>query len=106
MLKQGIETECKAMLNDSNLICLFGLSIGETDKIWWEHIGNQLNKNCKIIYFIKEEEDVDERYLGQIERKYTKYLLERMNLNPDEYEKYKDQIFIAHNTEIFDIELN
>lgn len=29
-----------------------------------------------------------------------------MNLNPDEYEKYKDQIFIAHNTEIFDIELN
>ncbi|WP_321437696.1 AbiH family protein [uncultured Bacteroides sp.] len=67
MLKQGIETECKAMLNNSNLICLFGLSIGETDKIWWEHIGNQLNKDCKIIYFVKEEEDVDERYLGQIE---------------------------------------
>ena len=44
------------LISNSNVICLFGVSIGLTDKLWWEKIANRLNSNNAtrsiIFYFI------------------------------------------------------
>ena len=40
------------MINSSNIICLFGVSIGETDTRWWKHICEWLkNTNHRLVVF-------------------------------------------------------
>lgn len=42
----------KAIINASNIICLFGVSIGETDTRWWKHICEWLkNTNHRLVIF-------------------------------------------------------
>lgn len=42
----------KSMINSSNIICLFGVSIGETDTRWWKHICEWLkNTNHRLVVF-------------------------------------------------------
>lgn len=104
MLKENIENSCKNILDNSNLICLFGLSIGDTDKIWWEYIGKQIKRDlCIVIFFVKENKTPLSYYKGRIERKYREFLLSKMNLDSDNHENYKEKIFIAHNTDMFNI---
>lgn len=53
----GIERRCKNIISDANLICIFGMSFGETDKLWWDSIRNRLNANTNtrvVIYEYKE----------------------------------------------------
>lgn len=47
----------KEYINNSNLICLFGTSLGATDNMWWKTIGNHLQQSsCQIIRFIHTDE--------------------------------------------------
>ena len=38
-----------ATIKNSNIICVFGASIGDTDKTWWKEIGDWLNGKDKIL---------------------------------------------------------
>ncbi|MDW5290917.1 AbiH family protein, partial [Formosa sp. PL04] len=49
--RHTLEEKCKKWISSSQLICLFGSSIGETDKLWWELIGEKLKSNSKLIIF-------------------------------------------------------
>lgn len=41
-----------SIINNSNIICVFGLSLGETDKTWWKIIGEWLKKgNNQLVIF-------------------------------------------------------
>lgn len=40
-LKELIDQECIDIINESHIIILFGLSLGDTDKFWWETIGKK-----------------------------------------------------------------
>jgi hypothetical protein len=42
--RSGIDTQCIYLLQKANLICIFGSSIGNTDKMWWKILGERLNK--------------------------------------------------------------
>lgn len=47
------------MIYDSFIICIFGMSIGNTDKMWWEKIIDWLkvNGDNKLIIFVKGFEE-------------------------------------------------
>ena len=48
----GLMNEAKTIIDSSDLICVFGSSMGITDLTWWRMIGDRLyNSNCKMIYF-------------------------------------------------------
>ncbi len=48
----------KKLIDDSQIICIFGMSFGETDRTWWDHIKNWLTKGKlnQLILYIHEPE--------------------------------------------------
>lgn len=42
--------EAMSILRDSDVICIFGMSIGETDQRWWKEIGKWLLEKGKKLY--------------------------------------------------------
>lgn len=106
--KHLIDQDCKELINKSNLICLFGLSLGDTDKIWWEFIGERLKSNeCRLIIFSKGDEikPIHNWKKGSMERKIKQYFLSKTNLTTEEVEEVESRIYVGYNTGIFNIKL-
>ncbi|MCD7939274.1 MAG: bacteriophage abortive infection AbiH family protein [Bacteroides intestinalis] len=104
MLKGLIDSQCENIIRSSNLICLFGLSLGDTDNIWWELIGKQLKRaDFRIIYFVKGSEISRRRFhlIGDKEVELKEYLLSKSGLTAEEKSSALDKIFIGYNTKIF-----
>lgn len=104
--KYTVDDICKKQIEIANLICVFGSSLGETDKIWWELIGKQLvSRNCKLIIF-ERGENISKRYVHKGDRRVQevkKIFLEKTNLTEDEKELIGQNIFIGINTEMFNL---
>lgn len=48
-----VDNQCKELIANAHLICLYGISVGLTDKTWWQAIGKRIanNKNVCVVYF-------------------------------------------------------
>lgn len=105
ILKHNIDDRCKKLIASANLICIFGCSIGDTDKLWWELIGNQLKRQSLLIIFEKGEDIIPRRrhLSGRKERKIKEMFLSKTNLNEDEKVNLIDNIFVGINSNIFDL---
>lgn len=101
--KHTVDDRCKNLISNSNLICIFGSSIGDTDKMWWQQVGEQLKKDCKLVIFEKGE--IVSRRRPQkrliVERKIKKIFLEKTNLNDKEKEAAKNNIYVGVNSNMF-----
>lgn len=57
-----VDTRCVELIRNARVICIFGMSIGETDTTWWKEIGNRLMKDTgvRVLYypFINDIADV------------------------------------------------
>lgn len=42
----------KTLIENSTIICIYGMSLGETDKTWWEEIGEWIERDKKRRLFI------------------------------------------------------
>lgn len=104
--KHLVDEWCKNRINEANLICIFGSSIGETDKIWWQLIGNRLKGDCHLIIFEKGEKIPPRRLQkGKIaERKKKDYFLNLTSLKESEKKVIEDKIIVGINTKLFDKE--
>jgi len=100
-----IDNLFKNKILDADLICLFGISIGDTDNIWWKIIGDKLkSRNIPIIIFTKGKESISERigYKNNREkRKVQNKFLKKTKLSKEEIEKVKTNIFVATDTLMF-----
>jgi hypothetical protein len=107
-LKHTIDINCKSLISSANLICIFGSSIGDTDKCWWELIGERIKKNGKLIIFTKGEE-INKRtkhITARVERDMKDLFLNKTKLSPEEKELAKKNIYIGVNTDMFnDLEI-
>ncbi len=101
--------EARDLINRSMIICVFGMSIGQTDKMWWQCICEWLQKNRErrlIVYYKRDEMG---GIVTQIEF-FTKKdeILKRLksNISVDNvvWNNIKEQIYIGSN-EIFKFNL-
>ena len=55
--------KCFAVINNSDIVCLYGCSLGETDNHWWEHIAEWLkaNKDHLLIIYYHKHGDFDKK---------------------------------------------
>jgi len=103
-LKHTIDDLCKRQISSANLICIFGSSIGDTDKIWWELIGERLKEDDSILIIYDKCEDIPSRIAykkARKEREMKTRFLSKTNLNQSEIEIISDKIFVGINTEMF-----
>jgi hypothetical protein len=101
--KAGVDNICKTQINSADLICIFGSSIGDTDKTWWELIGKQLKRGIKLVIFTRGNEISKRRPYKKLrhDREIKKYFLDKTDLSDIEKNQFGENIFIAFNTEMF-----
>ena len=103
-LQNLTDTECVSLIQGADLIYLFGVSIGETDLMWWQTIGNRFKKSdARIVYFAYDK--------GNITRnaeRISKYaacrslLFNRMGIT-DPTKEQRDRVFIGYKTRLFHV---
>nr|WP_320119497.1 bacteriophage abortive infection AbiH family protein [uncultured Marinifilum sp.] len=101
--KHTIDELCQKQISTANLICIFGSSIGDTDNMWWDIIGNQLKRDCHIIIFDKNDKISRRRgyKIAPVEQKRKDFFLSKTNLTEEEKKKASNNIFCALNTDMF-----
>ena len=103
--RHNIDKTCTRLINNANLICIFGSSIGDTDNVWWQLIGDQLRKNSKIIIFNRGE-NIQERFAqkaARTKRSIIKLFLKKTDLSDEEIKEYEGSIYVGINTKLFNI---
>ena len=103
-LQNLIDEDCKAMIRSAHLFCLFGVSIGETDNMWWEEIGNRLiDSGTRLILFAYENKKalhINEKI--EQSRKYANLLVKRCGLEGRaDIESIRSRIYVGINTQAF-----
>lgn len=102
-LGYGIDEACVEIIKNTNLICVFGMSIGDTDKYWWEQICENLkSENHYAILFHwsnRHFNPIQERLQIREEERIKNNFLQKVGLNMDS--SISRRIFIGYNTAIF-----
>lgn len=107
----GHERECAKWINSSRIICLYGLSLGITDKIWWQRIGNRLKTmNCILIIFyydgfVQQDGNWGPDYEDNVEH-VKNLFLSQLTLTEPERKLIRDRIFVSCNKNIFNVSVN
>ena len=73
MYEENTDEKAHQLLRNSDVIYVYGMSIGETDKLWWERIC-QVMKEKQYLQLILHKHDAIERSLTG--RKYATYIKE------------------------------
>ena len=57
----GFESQAQGIIDDSDIICIYGMSLGATDKQWWEYIIDWLNAamNRYLVVFVYDENYIE-----------------------------------------------
>ena len=104
--KHLVDERCKKMIDNAQIICLFGMSVGETDKTWWQYIGTLLQNgggSIRLIIFWKDEE-IHPRYIDKklrVENEVRERFLSMTSLSDNLKKNISQYIYIAYNTKIF-----
>lgn len=107
--KHLVDKQCKELINNAHIICIYGMSIGETDKSWWAHIGVLLydHKRKLIIFWWDNREGFSpifsEERLNVSDEIKDKFL-SQTSLEDNQKEVIRDNIYIVYKQEdIFNI---
>ena len=98
-----VDDECQQLISEAGFICLFGLSLGETDKTWWNAIKQRFLEveSVGILYFhyepskhplnLKDKEPF---------RKARQHLLDALGIEGKQKD-FQHRIFVAVNSKMF-----
>lgn len=96
------------MINTSIVICVFGMSIGQTDKVWWrylcEWLGSDSNRRL-IIYARVGKRKPSKRILFERQDEVLESLRENGDIPQAMWRQIKSQIYIKCNAGIFNFNI-
>ena len=105
LLGESRTDKVKHFIDESRYVCVFGLSLGETDKIWWEYIGQWLqgDQSRRLILFVLEKTPSRTIAMQEIlrKRKWQGLFFKKAGI---ENENVKKRIIIIENSDIFTLE--
>lgn len=101
----GIIESAQKIIDESIIICVFGMSIGRTDKMWWRYICKWLEVNEKrllVVYTKIEGKGMTTRFdLFPHQNDILDRLRKNADLSDEKWEKIKKQIYIKCNPKMF-----
>lgn len=98
----------KKIIDNSKYVCLFGLSIGDTDKMWWSYIIEWLkrSKDNRLVLFVNKNTNV--QLSGQEKIRFRdanrEIMLDRSQTASETMEQVRNRIIVIPNSKIFDFE--
>jgi hypothetical protein len=102
------EEDAKKLIRESKIICLFGVSIGETDQLWWKVIYDWLKSNESrhlIIFYYKEKYDRSDTDKTNRDKDAIRNILYSLAGTKDEHKhQVENRIHIAYSKEMFKID--
>lgn len=104
--RHNIDEKFKRMISQAEMICIFGSSIGDTDKIWWEYIGKRLKNGIALLIFTLGEEVISPLASyknNRTERKMRKHFLDKTKLSEIEKKKIESNVHIILDSKMFSI---
>lgn len=108
-LGYGQDILAKNLIDNSSLICVYGMSIGESDRCWWEELGNWLaiaNNTQLLLYIHKSDLDrtdtdsVIDAKLDVLDR-----FLRLSGMNESDAKRTRKRIGVILNQDIFSLDL-
>lgn len=98
-------------INDADLICIFGMSYGTTDKRWWEAVTNKLLKGKMVILFkhdpqAKKYNPNQGPQIRAHKDKIKQKFLASAGIEESVTDELKKNIFVALNTDMFKLNIN
>lgn len=107
-----IDETSEKYISNSSIICIYGMSIGETDKVWWKRIGKWLIKNESkaLIYFVQNDNIKKDTVYAidriiDAEEDYCEKLLDALNIPKEKRETLRDKVFIIINSKFMQINM-
>ena len=106
-LNREEDTRAEHIIDTSDAIALYGLSIGKTDRKWWNLLRDWMlrSPSHRIVWFTKEDQDdldpmMPEDLLDYVENQ-RETLLSKLRVSKahKSYDQIKQQIFIIRNTQ-------
>ncbi len=104
--REYMRRDAEIIIDNSDIIVIFGMSIGSTDKHWWEKIANILinSKNKKLIIHLYDEKPslLSSRMVRiRRESKENDFLsqLNNLDLSDEQKAQLRKQIYIVTNSE-------
>lgn len=99
--------KAKQIIDNSGIICLYGMSIGVTDNIWWEYLGEWLKKqntHILVIYNYDPEYSaghplIQLMYMEDVKNKF----LNNTNLSDTERQAVESRIIVYNNKNVFEL---
>lgn len=104
-----IDDEVKKLINDSGIICIYGMSLGETDKTWWVQIANWIvGSDRRLIIFARRDSSTDtSTHSGMFDREddVIDHFFDVAGVNGPVRESLRKKIYVIINADLFDIDL-
>lgn len=103
------ENEVESIINNSHIICIYGMSIGATDKKWWNIISKWLAKSdLRTLVILKYEIRYDKRFpftQRKIINRIVNNFLSYSDLPDNKKDDIKKRIYVGCNHNIFSMDL-
>ena len=107
--RTNYESEAITLIDRSNIICIYGMSIGDTDKKWWQHISRWLSGDNGHYLVILTHSDKYNKKLPFTQTKVTNEIVGKFlsfsNLSDEIKARIANQIFIGVNYDVFAMKL-
>ena len=101
--------ETKQLIDNSDYVCLFGLSIGDTDNYWWQVIIQWLinNGNKRLVLYVKDDSVVAPSASARNrfdDQQRDIFFQHRGKIDQEKIDQIYNQVIVVQNSKIFDIE--
>ena len=99
-------SRCSYLIANADIIVMYGLSIGETDRNWWKQVTDRLNVNGNvrlIVYSYLDTSIAKEDYarISREERKVYRKLYECNGVTTLKFGRMNSQIFVCFDDRLF-----
>lgn len=103
------DNRCRDYISQADVVCIYGMSMGETDSVWWELVGKWLleKPHATLVIFSKVEEISARRsYLAtNIKEEVKNKFLTQAKIEDKHRSLLAKRIFVSLNSNMFDIKL-
>lgn len=107
---EGCQQKCLNWINQANVICVFGLSYGQTDLIWWQSVIDRMLKdsNTRLLLFVYDDKNKFNNNQSAHKNRFKQREKERFikasgkQLTDSQITTLKGRIFVGYNTNLFE----